>query len=141
MSAPKGNAPEPYTGSTLAEIERSIEEACGGAVLAKIGSDVAPLASPAPMEEGLPVRQHETGQIVAYVPKEQASGTTPVIYNGLVVGYYRDTEKGRYSAAFSRIYNRCTWWRCDAGEEWMNLFTKEGISEGPRLLRSHSGSS
>jgi len=123
----------------LAEIERSIEEACGAAVLAHIAdSDVAPLAGLAPKTEGLPVRQHETGQIVAYVPKEQANGAKPVIYNGLVVGYYRDTEKGRYSALFSPVYRRCVWWRCDDGEEWMSLFSKDGVPEGSSLLRNPS---
>ena len=121
---------------TLDEIERSIEEAIGGAVLAKAGPDVAPLARPAPLEEGLAVRQHETGEIVAYVPKEQASDAKPIVYNGLVVGYYRDTEKGRYSTAFSPLDKRCTWWQCDAGEEWMNVFTKEGKAIGASLLRS-----
>lgn len=112
---------------TYEEIVRDVEEASGKAVLSRIvDSD--------PRERQLPIRHHESGAIMAYVQEADADGLQPVVLNGLVVGYYRDTPSGRIRPLFhddkvSRfVYS-------GPGEEWANRFAAYGKPKGSFLVR------
>lgn len=88
-----------------------------------------------PHRDDLPVRHHETGQIVAWVQSEFAAGMMPVVYNGFVVGYYKDTPNGRLHP----VFNNGKVWRlsgCRPGEEWGSEFTASGEQCGSFLVRT-----
>lgn len=83
----------------------------------------------------LPIRQHKTGDIVAWVrPAHVAANARCVVLNGLVVGYYVDTTEGRFAPAF-RGGEVAMWLPVGAGEEWMCVFSEEGRYIGNVLLR------
>ena len=103
---------------TRDEIERSIAEARGAAVLAR-------MTSPDPHEGALPIRHRDTAQIVAYVPAHMAEGLVPVVENGLVVGDFKETENGRQYPFF---YGRevLGWGDAKKDERWIPIFTEDG---------------
>lgn len=111
---------------TLDEIETAVDEAMGRAVLDQI-------ASPDPHAHDRPIRHHETGQIVAWIPEASAVGLVPVIRRGLVVGYYKDTPRGRYAPAF--CVGLVLWVPIDGDEESMCVFHEDGSYRGNVTLR------
>ena len=112
---------------TYESIVRSVYEARGAAAIAK-------MAAPDPHERDLPVRHHMTGQIVAYVQEDLAAGMVPVVLNGLVVGYYKDTDAGRLRPMFDGgKVSRFVY--CKPGEEWANRFGANGEQTGAFLVR------
>lgn len=112
---------------SLAQIVAEVEEARGRRVLER-------LANPGRPAGDLPIRHHRTGQIVAWIPEQSAIGLVPVILCGLVVGYYKDTNRGRihpmfgWGGALHFVYSA-------PGEEWANDFTEEGCPAGAFRVR------
>ena len=79
---------------TISDVVAALEAAKGREVMAKLSAPVDP------HEHDLPIRDYKTGAIVAWVPEKFADGLCPVVRNGLVVGYYKDTEEGSEFPAF-----------------------------------------
>lgn len=109
--------------ATFAEIEAALEEAACRDVLWW-------LANPDPHENDLPIRHHRTGQIVAYLPERERYGAKPVIRDGLVVGYYRDTPEGRQSVSFRGKGEFLGWCQTAPGELWMVVFNNDDDAVG-----------
>lgn len=111
---------------TLDEIERAMMEATGEAIAARI-------ANPGPRVVGLPIRQILTGQVVAWIPRNECQGVQPIIYNGLVAGYYRDTPNGRLRPVFLGA-EFDGWARVGPTEQWASVFTEDGVALGAWLV-------
>lgn len=107
--------------SPLDALERALEAKTGQRVIERVQRGQL-----APLRHGLPIRHHETGQIMAWVPDELADGMMPVAYNGLVVGYYRDTEKETLCPGFFVGGISLALMRCDLGARWMHTFNAAG---------------
>lgn len=116
--------------SAYDEIVAAVELARGTALLARRGEP------PDPHEHDLPIRHPKTGQIMAYIPAEHASGLQPVILHGLVVGYYKDTPRGRFRPVIRYDGTLAGFSSCAPGEEWSNDFTEDGESLGGTRIRT-----
>lgn len=87
-----------------------------------------------PREHDLPIRDYRTGAIVAWVPERCAKGLLPVVRNGLVVGYYKDTVEGRIRPLFDgESVVRFVF--SGKGEEHASVFSEYGKPEGSFLVR------
>ncbi len=53
------------------------------------------------MSSELPIRHHQTGEVVGHVPADMADGFVAIVRNGYAVGYYRATPSGREFPDFS----------------------------------------
>jgi hypothetical protein len=105
--------------ATLREIEDAVAETLGKALL-------DPTTARDPHEGDLPIRQHETGRIVAWIPRECADGAKPVVHEGLVVGYYREYADGSRSFPMFLGHRFMGWWESNPRELWMSVFDAEG---------------
>lgn len=115
--------------SPIDALERALEAATGQRVIERVQRGEL-----TPTLRDLPIRHHETGQIVAWVPAKLADGMMPVVHNGLVVGYYRDTEKETLCPGFFIGGVALALVRCDLGARWMHTFNTVGdYSLGVRL--------
>ena len=104
---------------TISDVVAALEAAKGREVMAKLSAPVDP------HERDLPIRDYRTGAIVAWVPEKFADGLLPVVYNGLVVGYYKDTPQGTLSPFFR--HNSMISFSLDPlGERWVQEFDKDG---------------
>ena len=68
---------------TYASIIAEVEETRGMAILKSLSE---------PHGRDLPIRNPDTGAVLAYVPETLSDGLRPLAVNGYVVGYYRDDE-------------------------------------------------
>lgn len=107
--------------STLAGIAARMEQAAGKAIINHI-------ANPDPRKDDLPIRQHVTGKIVAYLPARYASDARPVVRNGLAVGYMITSQGKTYHPFF--LGTDVLWAEVEAGEEWMVCFREDGTGGG-----------
>ena len=115
---------------TISDVVAALEAAKGREVMAKLSAPVDP------HERDLPIRDYRTGAIVAWVPEKFADGLLPVVYNGLVVGYYKDTPQGTLSPFFF-FFSMISFSLDPLGERWVQEFD----NAGPRFtadLLSHT---
>lgn len=121
-SSDRGCAMVSKDGHTLKNIIAMVERSRCKAVLEHIANSDA-------HKDDLPIRNHVTGKIVAYVPWSEARGCEPVAINGIVVGYYKETASGRKHPWFVGT-TFSGWISSQSGEKWITVFGRDGTSSG-----------
>lgn len=110
------------------ELVGALEAAKGREVIASL------TASPEERAGDLPVRDYKTGVIRAWIPAKDAVGMVPVVYNGLVVNWYRQHDDGREYPLF--VHRTMTVYvLCGSDELWIPLFEEDGSASCHRLFQ------